>query len=60
MLTEGVETGGDGEPIDSYASGASLGAYFFRESTGGWQLENRIDGVDLSGFMGTYGQSRVV
>ncbi|WP_322032654.1 hypothetical protein [Paraburkholderia sp. J76] len=60
MLTEGVEIGDDDTPVDSHSSGAWLGAYFFRLDGGRWTLERRIDGTDYAGFMGTYGQSRVV
>ncbi|PMS23908.1 hypothetical protein C0Z18_01780 [Trinickia dabaoshanensis] len=59
MLTEGVEVTDTGERVDSYASGAWLGAYFFRRESSGWALERRIDGVDYGGVAGSYGQSSV-
>lgn len=60
MLTEGVEVTDDGERVDSHASGAWLGAYFFRAEGTGWTLERRDDGVDYDGFEGSYGDSHVV
>ena len=59
MLTEGVEVTGTGERIDSHASGAWLGAYFFRKQPSGWVLDQRVDGVSYDGVQGTYGATDV-
>ncbi|MBN3728836.1 hypothetical protein, partial [Burkholderia sp. Ac-20379] len=59
MLTEGVGVGDTGVRDDSYASGAWLGAYFFRRDATGWLLDKRVDGVDYLGVAGTYGDTSV-
>ncbi|WP_414440251.1 hypothetical protein [Burkholderia sp. 22PA0106] len=59
MLTEGVGVADTGVRDDSYASGAWLGAYFFRRDATGWLLDKRVDGVDYLGVAGTYGDTSV-
>ncbi|ALK34843.1 hypothetical protein bpln_2g26450 [Burkholderia plantarii] len=59
MLTEGVSVDDGGVRDDSYASGAWLGAYFFRHDAAGWVLEQRMDGVDYLGVAGTLGDTSV-
>ncbi len=59
MVTEGVEVDDSGARADSDASGAWLGAYFFRHDATGWTLETRMDGVDYLGTAGTYGSTSV-
>ncbi|MCR1770425.1 hypothetical protein EXE55_19580 [Burkholderia glumae] len=59
MLTEGVSVDDGGVRDDSYASGAWLGAYFFRRDAAGWVLERRVDGVDYLGVAGTLGETSV-
>ncbi len=59
MLTEGVSVDDGGVRDDSYASGAWLGAYFFRHDATGWVLEQRMDGVDYLGVAGTLGDTSV-
>jgi hypothetical protein len=53
MLTEGVGVADTGVRDDSYASGAWLGAYFFRRDATGWLLDKRVDGV-APGRIATY------
>jgi hypothetical protein len=60
MLTEGVGVADTGVRDDSYASGAWLGAYFFRRDATGWLLDKRVDGVDYLGVAGSYGDTSVV
>ncbi|RKP48227.1 hypothetical protein [Trinickia fusca] len=60
LITEGVEVTEDGERVDSHASGAWLGAYFFLHEPAGWTLEQRIDGVAYQGASGSYGQTNVI
>jgi hypothetical protein len=59
MLTETVPLDEQGQPMDSHAAGAWLGAYFFEQGPDGWTLAKRNDAVDYQGFMGNLGTTKV-
>jgi hypothetical protein len=59
MLTETVPLDDQGQPMDSHANGAWLGAYFFEQGAEGWKLASRNDAVDYLGFMGNLGTTKI-